>query len=235
MERKEIDRTFLALQRKIRETQRELTSVEDLSSADSLHVNNAVLILTEQMNLLLQLREELSALIASPSAPPAAELPVGQGSASTEARGRGGVKQNYLLDDSRRDDYICLLRTLFRNHYQSDTRRFIVGERAVKAPLFLACVYEIGIRDGLASADAPVKDFAEMVGIAGADYPSFITAYNTVQTVVKKWRDLIGPRGYGDRTIHLFSLSEADVLPDLLPRYRADLEVLHLISSLLHE
>lgn len=232
---KDLDKSFVALQRKIRETQRELTSVEDLSSADSLHVNNAVQILTEQMNLLLQLREELSSVLAAASAAPAAELPTGQGNASAEARGRGGVKQNYLLDDSRRDDYICLLRTLFRNHYQPETGRFLVGSRLLKASLFLACVYEIGIRDGLASADAPVKDFAEMVGIAGADYPSFITAYNTVQTVVKKWRDLIGPRGYGDRTIHLFSLAEVDVLPDLLPRYRADLEVLHLISSLLHE
>ena len=60
---------------------------------------------------------------------------------------------------------------------------------------FLACLYDVCIKCGITSPEAPVSDFSNMVKQAAQQCPnakSFKTAYNTIQKAVREWKPLTG-------------------------------------------
>jgi len=102
----------------------------------------------------------------------------------------------------------------------------------VKAPLFLACIYDQGISRGLAAAGAPVKDFADIVKEAARDVPNFTTAYNTIQSVIKQWRYYIGNQGYGMLTLHLHAISIEQLVSEWQEEYHRTMGVYEAIEKL---
>lgn len=231
MDKKQIQETIMALQRQTREALRQLAEVEDISASGYAHVSNAQHALSDHMQLLLQLKEEVTKLHSSPS-PAADRLPSSE-SVDTEKRARGGQKQFYLLDNTKREEYSAHIRTLFTQHYDPSTRRFVLPNGTqVKAPLFLACIYDLGIKTGLSSPGAPVKDFADIVKEAAKDTPNFTTAYNTIQNVIKQWRNYIGAQGYGVLDLHLHTIKPSSVLREYRSQYEADLEVYRQVEEL---
>ncbi|GEM_PF-6661479 len=244
MDIKQIQSTITTLQRSIRDAQKELAEVENFDSADYQHVMETQRILSDQMQLLMQLKEEVMQMkeeVMLSAASPSAVSVSQQGSESTheaktmdvEKRQRGGQKQYYLHDNGRRQEYVAHVRSLFDRHYNASTRKFILPDGTpIKAALFLACLYDLGIKNELASAGAPVKDFADIVKEAAVDIPNFTTAYNTIQTVVKEWRTFIGSQGYGDLTLHLHKINPSSVLRQHLSQYESHMQLLHRVEEM---
>lgn len=165
-----------------RKALRELAEVADTTSADFVHISKAQEALNEQFHILLQQREEVE---ATPSS-------VGF---STEKRGRGAVKQFYLRDEELKPAFITHIRRIFLNHYTQGKTFALPDGTSVKAHLFLACLYDLGIKLGITSLEAPVKDFCDLMAEVAATCPNatdFNTAYNTVQKATKRWNPLTG-------------------------------------------
>jgi len=211
-----------------REIRRFISTFIKTEDSDSERFNQALeamRLLNENTNLLTDL---LSPVTSHPS--PLTSHP----SPLNPTRGR--AKQTYLLDPTNRPAFIAQLQSYFSNYYNPQTRRFrLPDDTTVNAHTFLACVYDIGIRDGLAAEDAPVNDFADMAKEAAlAAGMDLRTAYNTIQSVTREWRSYVGNRGYIDRTIHLHSMREDQVSPNKLPDYQLSLSILHQVSLLVN-
>jgi len=76
---------------------------------------------------MLTLKEEVMSIQSSPSPAAASSPAVCPPSPETvdpEKRTRGGQKQYYLIDNTRREDYTAQIRTLFAQHYDTGIRRF---------------------------------------------------------------------------------------------------------------
>jgi len=230
MDRKQTQDTIQKLMRQTREALRQLAEVEDISARDYVHVSNAQQTFSEHMQLLIQLKEEVMNSDSSPS--PVAVCQYTSEEIDTEKRTRGGQKQFYLLDNTKREAYTAEVRLLFAKHYDTTTRRFRLPDGTqVKAPLFLACIYDLDIKTGLAAPGAPVKDFADIVKEAAKDTPNFTTAYNTIQSVIKRWRTYIGAKGYGMLDLHLHIIQPTAVTCDSRSQYEADMEVYHRVET----
>ena len=88
----------------------------------------------------------------------------------------------------------CLKR-IFTDRYTPNKTFLLPDGTEAKAPAFLACLYDVCIRCGITSPEAPVSDFSNMVKQAAQQCPnakSFKTAYNTIQTAVREWKPLTG-------------------------------------------
>lgn len=232
MDTQQIQTTIITLQRNIRDAQRQLIDMENLSAADYKRISQAQHILNEHMQMLIELKDKVMQFVASPCPQPSIEnLP----QIEVDKRGRGGVKQFYLIDNTKREDYVAQIQTIFENYYDDDSRWFILPDgTTIKSPFFLACLYDLGIKNGIASIDAPVKDFALIVQEATKNKPSVTTAYNTIQSITKSWRRFVGDRAYYDRTAHLFALNPKDVVPQHAEEYHASKNLMDKIQKELY-
>jgi len=201
--------------------------------------------LDEQQNLLWQLKQELRTLkeekvVTSAKAEViprsdtdrvAATVDDSATGTAMERRGRGGLKQYYLLDNSGRQQYVARIRRLFDQHYTN--RSFVLPDGStIKAPRFLAYIYELGIKQGLALPGAPVKDFADLVKEAAATVTGFTTAYNTIQNVTREWRMFCGQSYMFERTAHLFSIDPTKVKPQYSVEYQGCIATMNQVEAM---
>lgn len=193
-----------------RQAARELAKVEMTTSADFSHINQSLSVLNEQFHLLLQQKEEQE--MATPVEPIAAR----KQDSPKEKRGRGATKQFYLKDKDGEEAFIAQLQRIILKYYQEGKKFFLPDGTIVSAPCFLACLYDLGIKHGLNSPEAPVKNFADLVEAAASRCPNaldFNTAYNTLQKATKRWNPLIEKREkqlYGI-TVRFHQIQPADV------------------------
>lgn len=202
----EVIQSLIQLNRK---TLRELAGVADTTSADFVHISKAQDALNEQFHILLQQKEEMeSAALAYPTEKSNsvaiddnAPIAPGENSPETpininkEKRGRGAEKQYYLKDASQRSSFVAHLQRIFLAHYIPGKKFRLMDGSEVKAPSFLACLYDLGIKLGITSPEVPVKDFCQMVTEAVAvcaktcdNVKDFNTAYNTIQKSTREWK-----------------------------------------------
>lgn len=185
-----------------REAARELAKVEETTSADFAHINQALAALNEQFHFLLQQKEEAETLVVM-TEPKVKKDASGLCETSSdthilynkEKRGRGAEKQYYLKDEQFKPAFIARLTSIFINHYSGSKQFCLPDGKKVKAHYFLACLYDLGVQLGITTSEAPVKDFCEMVKTAAAECPEvtdFNTAYNTVQKALKLWNPFTG-------------------------------------------
>lgn len=181
-----------------RKALRELAEVAETTSADFVHISRAQDALNEQFHMLLQQKEETEAMeeaqeahghaIQSEATSPCVD-------ATTEKRGRGAVKQFYLKDEEDKPAFVAHIRRIFLAHYHKGKTFTLLDGTNVKAHLFLACLYDLGIKLGITTREAPVKDFCDMMTEIAGTCPNasdFNTAYNTVQKATKRWNPLTG-------------------------------------------
>lgn len=191
----EVIQSLIQLNRK---ALRELAEVADTTSADFVHIGKAQEALNDQFHLLLQQKEEAEAVIAAQDAqvdPARLEAAPTSAGTPTEKRGRGAVRQYYLKDEELKPAFMAHIRRIFLKHYTQGKMFTLPDGTSVKAHLFLACLYDLGIKLGITSLEAPVKDFCDMMAEAAATCPNasdFNTAYNTVQKATKRWNPLTG-------------------------------------------
>ena len=184
-----------------RKVLRELAEVADTTSADFVHICKAQDALNEQFHILLQQKEELERreiLITEShesASTPLSAIPF----AEKEKRGRGAEKQHYLKDDGQRTAFIAHLQRIFFAYYIPGKKFRLMDGSEIKAPSFLACLYDLGIKSGITSPEVPVRDFCDMVTEAATEcakicenVKDFNTAYNTVQKEIKRWNALTG-------------------------------------------
>lgn len=185
-----------------RKTLRELAEVADTTSADFAHISKAQDALNEQFHILLQQKEETEAMIAAQESLDKT-TPSDTNSSSTctttEKRGRGAVKQFYLKDVSQKISFVAHLQRIFIANYIPGKKFRLMDGSEVKAPSFLACLYDLGIKLGITSPEVPVRDFCDMVTKAATECAKthenvmdFNTAYNTVQRATKCWKPFTG-------------------------------------------
>lgn len=203
-----------------REATRELAKVEETTSADFAHINQALATLNEQFHILLQQKEEAAIVTAEegeiitssgPSGNARARTSIGaMGKSHTaspsetssdtsniykEKRGRGAEKQFFLKDESLKPAFLAQLKCIFTDRYTPNKTFLLPDGTEAKASAFLACLYDVCIKDGITSPEAPVSDFSNKVKEAAQECPnakSFKTAYNTIQTAVREWKPLTG-------------------------------------------
>lgn len=201
-----------------REAARELAKVEETTSADFAHINRALAALNEQFHILLQQKEELEAVTIGPCES-SQETPV----INNEKRRRGAEKQFYLKDESLKPAFIAQLKRIFQEYYTQGKAFLLPDGTEAKAPAFLACLYDMGIKYGITSPEAPVSDFSSMVKEAAQECPnarSFNTAYNTIQKAVKKWKPFTGNEGhYYGTNVRFHQLKSEDVPQDCRKAY----------------
>ncbi len=92
-----------------------------------------------------------------------------------------------------REEYMALLRRVLRNCFSDGQFRLPDGS-TVPAHKFLACLYDIGISQGIATASRQVKAFCALVHEAARGVPDisgFKTAYNTVIEDIRGWKNLL--------------------------------------------
>ena len=185
-----------------RDAMRELAKVAETTSADYVHIDNAMRVLGEQFHFLLQQKEELDTTVDM------TEPKVNNGASglcetssdthiiyNKEKRGRGAEKQYYLKDEQFKPAFIAQLKYIFTNHYSGSKQFCLPDGKKVKAHYFLACLYDLGVQLGITTSEAPVKDFCEIVKNAAAECTEatdFNTAYNTVQKALKLWNPFTG-------------------------------------------
>jgi len=196
-------------EREVRRASTDLAQADDLSSARYKQISDA-------SKLLIENREQIEEFLLNISDTNPSPILCSQSPSS-----RGREKQSYLIDNSQREAYIATLQKYFEQYYNALTRCFRLPDGStVKPQIFLACVYDIGIKDGLALEGATVKDFSDMAkeaaSVAGVD---FRTAYNTIQHVTRHWRDFAGKRACYKGAIHLYSLKEEEVPEQYLSEY----------------
>ena len=205
-----------------RDAMRELAKVAETTSADYVHINNAMRMLGEQFHILLQQKEEAEAAIVTaeegelitPSEPRGnvrvrtsmgtmaksytaspTETSSDTSNIYKEKRGRGAEKQFFLKDESLKPAFLAQLKRIFTARYTPNKTFLLPNDTEAKAPAFLACLYDVCIKCGITSPEAPVSDFSNMVKQAAQQCPnakSFKTAYNTIQTAVREWKPLTG-------------------------------------------
>lgn len=208
-----------------RKALRELAEVADTTSADFVHICKAQDVLNEQFHILLQQKEELEqeeVLIteSNESATTLSAAPI----IDKEKRGRGAEKQHYLKDNSQRSIFIAHLQRIFLTHYIPGKKFRLMNGSEIKAPSFLACLYDLGIKSGITSPEVPVRDFCDMVTEAATEcaktcdnVKDFNTAYNTVQKEIKRWNALTGNNQlyYTNIRFHL-------IVPSSIPSVQKD-------------
>ena len=108
-----------------RDALRELAKVAETTSADYLHIDNAMRMLREQFHILLQQNEELEAIaitderkatsrthVTEPCA-----MPTMPYNTETEKRGRGAEKQFFLKDETLKPAFLSQLKRIFTDRY----------------------------------------------------------------------------------------------------------------------
>jgi len=206
-------------EREVRRVLNELAQADDMSLSRFQQLSKASQLLIENREQIMQVLDSLNEEGATNI------LPIVN---------RGREKQYYLRDNTQRDAYMARLQSYFEQYYNAQTRCFCLPDGStVNAHTFLACVYDIGIRDGLALEGATVKDFSDMAKeaaqAAGVD---FRTAYNTIQHVTRHWRNFAGNRGYSTLAIHLHSLKEEEVPDQYLSEYQGAMMVYDQVGEL---
>ena len=186
-----------------RDAMRELAKVAETTSADYVHIDNAMRMLGEQFHILLQQKEELETTVITTERKAACKthatetcaMPTAQNATENEKRGRGAEKQFFLKDESLKPAFLAQLKRIFTDRYTPNKTFLLPDGTEAKAPAFLACLYDVCIKCGITSPEAPVSDFSNMVKQAAQQCPnakSFKTAYNTIQTAVREWKPLTG-------------------------------------------
>lgn len=186
-----------------RDALRELAKVAETTSADYLHIDNAMRMLGEQFHILLQQKEELEAIAITDERKATCEkhttepcaMPTAPNATETEKRGRGAEKQFFLQDESLKPAFLAQFKCIFTDRYTPNKTFLLPDYTEAKAPAFLACLYDVCIKDGITSPEAPVSDFSNKVKEAAQECPnaqSFNTAYNTIQKAVREWKSLTG-------------------------------------------
>lgn len=215
-----------------RDAMRTLAKVAETTSADYVHIDNVIHLLGEQFHILLQQKEELetkaeeviteSAEVTNEAAemvqrtvvrPCMAQEP--QVTDTVNKRGRGAVKTYYLKDDSLKTAFLAQLKRIFQQYYHVGKTFTLPDGIEANAPDFLACLYDIGIKDGITSPEAPVFDMSCMLKEAAEaceNAQDFNTAYNTLQKAVRKWKSLTGNESrYYCTNVRFHTLNPQDV------------------------
>ena len=215
-----------------RDAMRTLAKVAETTSADYVHIDNVIHLLGEQFHILLQQKEELetkaeevvteAAEVTNEAAemvqrtavrPCMAQEP--QVTDLVNKRGRGAVKTYYLKDDSLKPAFLAQLKRIFQQYYHVGKTFTLPDGIEANAPDFLACLYDIGIKDGITSPEAPVFDMSCMLKEAAEaceNAQDFNTAYNTLQKAVRKWKSLTGNESrYYCTNVRFHTLNPQDV------------------------
>lgn len=184
-----------------RDAMRELAKVAETTSADYVHIDNAMRMLGEQFHILLQQKEEQESIAIATERKVMCKtntpcvMPTAPNAIENEKRGRGAEKQFFLKDESLKPAFLAQLKRIFTDRYTPNKTFLLPDGTEAKAPAFLACLYDVCIKCGITSPEAPVSDFSNMVKQAAQQCPnakSFQTAYNTIQTAVREWKPLTG-------------------------------------------
>lgn len=224
--------TLISINRK---ALRELAKVAETTSADYLHIDTAMKLIGDQFHLLLQQKEELMAKAEEEVQAEQQPQGMAQGllaAAPTRKRGRGAAKEFYLRDENLKPAFIAQLKCIFQRHYTAAKTFTLPDGTEAKAPDFLACLYDIGIKNGIAYPKAPVYDMSCLLKEAARGCPNaqnFTTAYNTLQTTVRKWRHFTGNEAsYYCVNVRFHKLKPEDVPSEHKDEYR---RVLHIYSQ----
>lgn len=184
-----------------RDAMRELAKVAETTSADYVHIDNAMRMLGEQFHILLQQKEEQESIAIATERKVMCKthtpcvMPTALNATENEKRGRGAEKQFFLKDESLKPAFLAQLKRIFTDRYTPNKTFLLPNDTEAKAPAFLACLYDVCIKCGITSPETPVSDFSNMVKQAAQECPnakSFQTAYNTIQTAVREWKPLTG-------------------------------------------
>ena len=218
-----------------RKALRELAKVAETTSADYLHIDTAMKLIGDQFHFLLQQKEELMAKaeeVVLDEQEPQGMAQGPQAAAPTQKRGRGAEKKYYLRDETLKPAFLAQLKRIFQRHYTAAKTFTLPDGTEAKAPDFLACLYDIGIKNGIAYPKAPVYDMSCLLKEAACDCPNaknFTTAYNTLQTTVRKWRLFTGNEAsYYCVNVRFHLLKPQDVPSEYKDEYR---RVLHIYSQ----
>ena len=231
--------TLISINRK---ALRELAKVAETTSADYLHIDTAMKLIGDQFHLLLQQKEEMMA--KDEEVVPAEQEPQGmaQGTlaaATTQKRGRGAEKEFYLRDENLKPAFIAQLKRIFQRHYTAAKTFTLPDGTEAKAPDFLACLYDIGIKYGVASPEAPVYNMSCLLKEAARDCPNaqnFTTAYNTLQTTVRKWKHFTGNEArYYCVNVRFHKLKPEDVPSDYKDEYHRVLLIYTQVEQIFKE
>lgn len=222
-----------------RKALRELAEVADTTSADFMHIGKAQEALNEQFHLLLQQREELEAADASFTEPH--ESVTTASNIDKEKRGRGAEKQHYLKNESQRSAFVAHLQRIVHAHYVPGKKFRLMDGSEVKAPSFLACLYDLGIKIGITSPEVPVRDFCDMVTEAANKcakvcdtVKDFNTAYNTVQKEIKRWNTFFPKGNFYCTNVRFYSIDPSSVPNDLIDTYKTWLALYTQVEQIYH-
>lgn len=217
----EVIQSLIQLNRK---ALRELAEVADTTSADFVHICKAQEALNEQFHILLQQKEDLEA--ANATMTDSHESISNAPSLDKEKRGRGAEKQHYLKDESQKTAFIAHLQRIFLSHYIPGKKFRLMDGSEIKAPCFLACLYDLGIKLGITSPEVPVRDFCDMVSTAATEcaktsnnVKDFNTAYNTVQKEIKRWNTFFPKDDLYCTNVRFYSIVPSSVPKDLIDSY----------------
>ena len=159
--------------------------------------------------------------------------------APTRKRGRGAEKVFYLRDENLKPAFLAQLKRIFQRHYTAAKTFTLPDGTEAKAPDFLACLYDIGLKYGIASPEAPVYDMSCLLKEAVCDCPNaknFTTAYNTLQTTVRKWRHFTGNEAsYYCVNVRFHKLKPEDVPSDHKDEYRRVLLIYTQVEQIFKE
>ena len=231
--------TLISINRK---ALRELAKVAETTSADYLHIDTAMKLIGDQFHLLLQQKEELMAKAEEEVQAEQQPQGMAQGllaAAPTRKRGRGAEKVFYLRDENLKPAFIAQLKCIFQRHYTAAKTFTLPDGTEAKAPDFLACLYDIGLKYGIASPEAPVYDMSCLLKEAACDCPNaknFTTAYNTLQTTVRKWKHFTGNEArYYCVNVRFHKLKPEDVPSDYKDEYRRVLLIYTQVEQIFKE
>ena len=212
-----------------RDAMRELAKVAETTSADYVHIDNAMRMLGEQFHILLQQKEEQESIAIATERKVMCKthtpcvMPTAPNATENEKRGRGAEKQFFLKDESLKPAFLAQLKRIFTDRYTPNKTFLLPDGTEAKAPGFLACLYDVCIKCGITSPEAPVSDFSNMVKQAAQQCPnakSFKTAYNTIQTAVREWKPLTGNEAhYYGINVRFHKLNPENVPHDLKATY----------------
>ena len=231
--------TLISINRK---ALRELAKVAETTSADYLHIDTAMKLIGDQFHLLLQQKEELGAKAEEEVQAEQQPQGMAQGllaAAPTRKRGRGAEKVFYLRDENLKPAFIAQLKCIFQRHYTAAKTFTLPDGTEAKAPDFLACLYDIGLKYGIASPEAPVYDMSCLLKEAARGCPNaqnFTTAYNTLQTTVRKWKYFTGNEAhYYCVNVRFHKLKPEDVPSDYKDEYRRVLLIYTQVEQIFKE
>ena len=197
--------TIQQLMKLNRESLHLLVDVECVTPEDHARLCEVQTRLSEQINLLMQLRDESGgALRHSPRQLVCHNRP-------------GAGKGSYLNGTISREEYISLLKRIFQTSFNAGGKFVLPDGSTVSGHRFLACLYDIGISRGIATASRQVKAFFDLVSEAVRDTPaagSFQTAYNTVQMQIRRWRDFVPLEKNSDGEVLLHNIEPFSVRPE---------------------